>query len=127
MITTPYERMGGEETVLKLVNRFYDLMDSIPEVQELRDIHSADLKIAREKLFEFLSGWLGGPQLYVEKYGHPRLRQRHLPFSIGTKERDQWLHCMFKAMQDIDLDDSLQKELQQSFFKTADFMRNQGI
>lgn len=126
MVTTPYERMGGEETVLKLVNRFYDLMDSIPEVQEVRDIHSPDLKIARERLFEFLSGWFGGPQLYVEKHGHPRLRQRHLDFPIGIKERDQWLHCMFKAMQDIGLDDSLQKELQQSFSKTGDFMRNQA-
>jgi len=127
MITTPYERMGGEPTVLNLVNRFYDLMDSIPEVQEVRDIHSPDLGIARERLFEFVSGWLGGPQLYVEKHGHPQLRKRHLMFSIGDKERDQWLHCMFKAMEDIGLDDSLQKELQQSFSKTANFMRNQGL
>jgi hemoglobin len=124
MITTPYERMGGEQTVLKLVNRFYDLMDSIPEAKEVRDIHSPDLKIARERLFEFLSGWLGGPQLYVEKHGHPRLRQRHIPFPIGNKEHDQWLFCMFKAMQDIDLDDSLQEELKLSFRKTANFMRN---
>ncbi len=127
MITTPYERMGGEQTVLNLVNRFYDLMDSIPEVQEVRDMHSGDLEEIRERLFDFLSGWFGGPQLYVEKHGHPQLRKRHIMFAIGDKERDQWLHCMFKAMEDIGLDDSLQKELQQSFSKTANFMRNQGL
>ncbi|PUB83406.1 MAG: hypothetical protein DBP02_11905 [gamma proteobacterium symbiont of Ctena orbiculata] len=80
--------------------------------------------ISREKLFLFLSGWLGGPDLYVEKYGHPRLRARHLPFSIGIEERDQWIYCMREALSAMDLDAKLQEELNQAFFRTADFMRN---
>jgi hemoglobin len=72
----------------------------------------------------FVSGWLGGPQLYVEQYGHPRLRQRHLPFAIGESERDQWMNCMIQAMQDVGLEEGLREELQRAFWKTADFMRN---
>ena len=119
-----YDRMGGEETVRKLVNRFYDLMDSLPEARDIRHLHAPDLGEAREKLFLFLSGWLGGPPLYIQKYGHPRLRQRHMPFPIGEKERDQWMLCMTQAMADTGLDSDLQAELTAAFFKTADFMRN---
>ena len=122
---TPYEKIGGEEVVRKLVDRFYDLMDQQSGFQGIRDMHAKSLKASREKLFMFLSGWLGGPQLYVEKYGHPRLRQRHLPFAIGESERDQWLTCMTQAMEDIGLDEEMRTGLKQSFWKTADFMRNQ--
>ena len=80
--------------------------------------------MSREKLFLFLSGWFGGPDLYVQKYGHPRLRARHLPFSTGIEERDQWIYCMRQAMSDVGLDARLQEELHQAFFRTADFMRN---
>jgi hemoglobin len=121
---THYERIGGEEAVLKLVDRFYDLMDQQQDLQGIRELHAKSLKASREKLFLFLSGWLGGPQLYVEKYGHPRLRQRHLPFAIGESERDQWMNCMIQAMQDVGLDEGLRKELAVAFQKTADFMRN---
>lgn len=121
---THYERIGGEEGVRRLVDRFYDLMDSNAEVAGIRELHAKSLKASREKLFMFLSGWLGGPQLFVEKYGHPRLRQRHLPFAIGESERDQWMACMIQAMQDIGLEESLRKELAAAFQKTADFMRN---
>lgn len=123
-VVTHYERIGGAEQVRALVERFYDLMDALPEAADIRRLHQKDLSNARQKLFEFLSGWLGGPQLYVEKYGHPRLRQRHLPFPIGEKERDQWLLCMYQAMHDVGVDEALQDELKQSFFRTADFMRN---
>ncbi|MEJ2620236.1 MAG: group II truncated hemoglobin, partial [Candidatus Thiodiazotropha sp.] len=88
------------------------------------DLHAKSLKASREKLFLFLSGWLGGPALYTEKYGHPRLRARHLPFSIGIEERDQWMQCITTAMQQMSLDESLQQELLQALYKTADFMRN---
>lgn len=121
---THYERIGGEEGVRRLVDRFYDLMDSKTEVAGIRELHAKSLKASREKLFLFLSGWLGGPQLYVEKHGHPRLRQRHLPFAIGESERDQWMACMLQAMQDVGLDEGLRKELAAAFQKTADFMRN---
>ncbi|MES9973815.1 MAG: group II truncated hemoglobin [Candidatus Thiodiazotropha sp.] len=121
---TPYERIGGEAAVRELVDRFYNLMDQQQEAKKIRDLHAKSLKISREKLFLFLSGWLGGPDLYVQKYGHPRLRARHLPFSIGIEERDQWIYCMRKALSAMDLDAKLQEELNQAFFRTADFMRN---
>ncbi|MDH3354053.1 MAG: group II truncated hemoglobin [Chromatiales bacterium] len=120
-----YHLIGGEAGVHDLVNRFYDLMDSLPEATEIRAMHAKDLTQTREKLFMFLSGWLGGPQLYVEKYGHPRLRQRHMPFKIGVLERDQWMLCIRQAMLDIGLDEDLHQQLGDAFYKTADFMRNQ--
>ncbi|MCW8826060.1 MAG: group II truncated hemoglobin, partial [Gammaproteobacteria bacterium] len=119
-----YQRIGGENGVRALVDRFYDLMDSLPEAAGIRAMHAPDLMIAREKLFMFLSGWLGGPQLYMEKYGHPRLRQRHLPFKIGESERDQWMLCIRQAMIDIGLDEDFRQLLDAAFYKTADFMRN---
>ena len=125
MENTHYERLGGEKTVRELVERFYDLMDSRSDTRELRKIHAADLSDARDKLFMFLSGWLGGPSLYIEKFGHPRLRQRHMPFAIGDLERDQWMTCISQAMQDMNIDEELIKELYAAFYKTADFMRNQ--
>lgn len=121
---THYSRVGGEEVVRKLVNRFYDLMDEDPDYYGIRKMHQKDLAEAREKLFMFLSGWMGGPQLYVEKFGHPMLRRRHLPFAIGESERDQWMSCMMAAMRDVEITEELQKELAQAFWKTADFMRN---
>ncbi|MES9926160.1 MAG: group II truncated hemoglobin [Candidatus Thiodiazotropha endolucinida] len=121
---TPYEKIGGEAAVSELVDRFYNLMDQQQEAKKIRDLHAKSLKISREKLFLFLSGWLGGPDLYVQKYGHPRLRARHLPFSIGIEERDQWIYCMRKALSAMNLDAKLQEELNQAFFRTADFMRN---
>jgi len=121
---THYERIGGEEKVRQLVDRFYDLMDEDPDYYGIRKLHPQDLSGSRQKLFMFLSGWMGGPQLFVEAFGHPMLRARHLPFQIGTGERDQWMACMLRAMQDVDLDAELQKELAQAFARTADHMRN---
>ena len=123
---THYQRIGGEQGVKALVDRFYNLMDTLPEAADIRRIHAANLSSARSKLFDFLSGWMGGPPLFVEKYGHPRLRQRHLPFPIGTKERDQWLLCMYRAMADTHVPEDLAEELKPLFFRTADFMRNQA-
>lgn len=125
MVENPhYQRIGGEEGVRRLVERFYQLMDELPEAYEIRRLHAKDLGGAREKLFMFLSGWLGGPQLYVEKYGHPRLRMRHIDFPIGELERDQWMHCMVQAMEDVGMEPELREELTKAFYKTADFMRN---
>ena len=125
MKNTHYDRLGGEISVRELVDRFYDLMDSRSDTDELRKIHAPDLTDARNKLFMFLSGWLGGPSLYIEKFGHPRLRQRHMPFAIGELERDQWMQCIHQAMLEMKLDNALQEELYAAFYKTADFMRNQ--
>jgi hemoglobin len=122
---THYERIGGEDMVRRLMDRFYDLMDEDPDYYGVRKLHPADLSGSREKLFMFLSGWMGGPPLFVEKIGQPMLRRRHLPFAIGTAERDQWMSCMNRAMLDVGLDEKLRKELEQAFWKTDDFMRNQ--
>lgn len=121
-----YERIGGEATVRRLVRRFYQLMDELPESYGIRKLHPADLKTSEEKLFMFLSGWMGGPQLYVEKFGHPRLRQRHIHFPIGDAERDQWMLCMTRALREVVEDEALRGELQAALYKVADFMRNQA-
>lgn len=121
---THYHRLGGELVIRRLVDRFYDLMDEDPDFYGIRKMHARDLTEARNKLFMFLSGWTGGPQLYMEKFGHPRLRQRHLPFAIGESERDQWMGCMQRAMDEVGVDDTLRQELTAAFWKTADFMRN---
>ena len=121
-----YERIGGAEKVRALVQRFYQLMDATPEVQDLRKMHAKSLKGSEEKLFMFLSGWMNGPQLFVEKFGHPKLRQRHMPFAIGDKERDQWMKCMTQALQDVVEDEVLRKELLAAIGKVADFMRNKA-
>lgn len=121
---TPYEMLGGETALRALVDRFYDLMLLEPGFAELRAMHPEDLSGSRDKLFWFLSGWLGGPGLYQEKFGHPRLRARHLPFTIGAVERDQWVKCMVQAMAEQGVDEALRLKLGVSFFNTADFMRN---
>jgi hemoglobin len=123
---TPFEWVGGEEAVRSLADRFYDLMDLESAYAELRALHPPALDDSRDKLFWFLCGWLGGPPHYMDRFGHPRLRARHLPFAIGIKERDQWLTCMQQAMHELALDPVLIERLNDSFFKTADFMRNKG-
>ncbi|HRE12814.1 MAG TPA: group II truncated hemoglobin [Usitatibacteraceae bacterium] len=119
-----YDRLGGEAGVRALVDRFYDLMDLEPEFAKLRAMHPPRLEGSRDKLFWFLSGWLGGPPLFAEKIGAPMLRARHLPFSIGVEERDQWLLCMSRAMDEEGVDAALQRGLAEAFFGTADWMRN---
>lgn len=124
--TSLYELLGGEKGLRSLVDRFYDIMDSSPEAEKIRAFHAKSLKQSRDKLFMFLSGWSGGPQLYVEKYGHPRLRMRHMPFPIGSVERDQWLWCMNKALDESGLDLRVVEFLKTRFSEVADFMRNQA-
>ena len=118
--------MGGEAAVRALVDRFYDLMDLDPSCALLRGLHPTDLDGSRNKLHWFLCGWLGGPSLYEDRFGHPRLRARHLPYSIGIAERDQWMRCMVQAMHDQGVDSTLAERLAQSLFNTADWMRNRG-
>lgn len=122
----PYVVLGGEAGVRALVDRFYDLMELDPAYAAIRALHAPSLAAAREKLFLFLTGWLGGPPLYTERYGHPRLRARHLPFPIATVERDQWLACMDRALADSDVEPALRAGLMKAFFQTADWMRNRA-
>ena len=122
--STPFAWLGGEPAVRQLVDRFYDLMDLEPGYRQLRSSHGSSLDDARQKLFWFLCGWLGGPQHYQDRFGHPRLRMRHMPFQIGILERDQWLACMDQAMRETQVPDDLRQRLNGSFFQTADWMRN---
>ncbi len=122
---TPYEQLGGEARLRKLVYQFYVYMDTLPEAAEIRAMHPKDITISEEKLFLFLSGFLGGPSLYIEKFGHPMLRKRHLPFPVDESARDQWLSCMSKALDDVSTDDELKKFLAGIFFQTANHMRNE--
>jgi len=124
---SPYDRLGGEKRLRQLVERFYELMDTRSEAKVIRNLHADDLSDSVEKLFMFLSGWLGGPSLYIEKYGHPKLRARHLPAPIGVEERDQWLFCMNRAMDDLKIEPKLRKQLSDAFAKTADHMRNKDV
>ena len=119
-----FEALGGEPLVQSLVERFYDLMELDPAYAALRAVHGPDLTQARQKLTWFLCGWLGGPQHYTERFGHPRLRMRHMPYSIGILERDQWLACMDQAMGEVGMAEALRLRLRDSFFQTADWMRN---
>jgi hemoglobin len=121
---TPYDQIGGVTAVRQLVDRFYDLMDASPEATHVRALHATSLKASREKLYMFLTGWLGGPQLYVEKHGHPRLRQRHFPFTISSRERDQWLWCMDRAMDEQPMPAELHAMLKEKLHALADHMRN---
>ncbi len=122
--STLYQRIGGEEVIRNLVESFYRHMDEQEEVKPIRAMHAKSLKNAKEKLFMFLSGWMGGPELYAEKYGHPRLRMRHMPFAIDASARDQWMHCMKLALNDAVDDAALRDELMAAFYNIADFMRN---
>ncbi len=121
---SPYSLMGGEGSILSLVDRFYFYMDTLPAAKELRAIHAADLSSAKEKLFKFLSGWLGGPDLFQQEYGHPRLRQRHFPFKVNQQARDQWILCMNKALYEIAMPDDLRKNIKQALGDLATHMIN---
>ena len=119
-----YDLIGGAEKLRVMVDRFYDLMALEPEFSGVRAMHPGTLEGSRDKLFWFLSGWMGGPDLYTSQFGHPRLRARHLPYAIGISERDQWLRCMAWAMEDVGVEQDLREHLMQSFYQTADWMRN---
>jgi hemoglobin len=122
----PYDVIGGDAGVRRLVDRFYDLMDELPEAYNVRKLHPEDLSGSRDKLYWYLSGWLGGPALYESRFGHPRLRARHLPFAIGEIERDQWLLCMRQAVQEVIHEGPFRDQLWEAIAGLADHMRNQA-
>ena len=124
-----YDLLGGEpeatHKIREIVEAFYDVMDSDEKAKTIRLMHPEDLSSSREKLFMFLTGWTGGPQLYTDRYGHPFLRRRHLPFKIGEEERDQWIYCMTKGMLNLKMEEEKIKALLNALYPIADFMRNQ--
>lgn len=122
--TSLYDAIGGEAGVRALVSTFYRYMDTLPEAKACRDVHPPSLAGSEQKLFEYLSGWLGGPQLYTSKYGHPRLRQRHFAAPIGTQERDGWIVCFERALGETVGDPHLRETILQPVLKLALHMQN---
>ena len=124
-----FDLLGGEpeatNQIRAIVEAFYDVMDSDEKAKTIRQMHPEDLTSSREKLFMFLSGWTGGPQLYIERYGHPFLRRQHLPFKIGEEERNQWIYCMTKGLLNLKMEEEKIKALLNALYPIADFMRNQ--
>lgn len=125
--STPFERLGGEAGVRRLVDHFYDVMELEPKYAELLAMHPVGkMEETRNKLFWFLCGWLGGPDYFSQRFGHPRLRMRHFPYAIGTKERDDWVACMTQTLDEVEMDSDLRRQLLEAFVGTADWMRNKA-
>lgn len=123
---TPYQLIGGEAATRRLANRFYDIMATAPEAAELYAIHPLPLDVIRQKFYEFLSGWLGGPALFEQQYGHPRLRARHMPFPVSPKLRDQWMFCMNAALAEVVTDKMLRAGLAEALGQLASHMINKA-
>ncbi|MEI8170705.1 MAG: group II truncated hemoglobin [Rhodoferax sp.] len=121
---TPYDELGGEAGIRCLVHRFYELMDELPEAYTVRRMHPESLTGSEEMLFEFLSGWFGGPALYIAKKGHPRLRMRHAPYAVGPVERDEWMLCMRQALSEQVSDAAFLAHLIETFSQMANHMVN---
>jgi hemoglobin len=119
-----FERIGGSATIDRLVDRFYERMDTLPDAQIIRAMHAADLDLIKDVLKRYLTEWTGGPKLYSVEKGHPRLRQRHMGFAIGDSERDAWLLCMRGAMEETVIDIAARQDLDRALSGLADWMRN---
>jgi len=120
---TPYQILG-EDGIRELCNSFYDIMDTLPEAAGIRALHADDLAPMKEKLAEYLTGWMGGPPLYANKYGSVCMTTPHEPYHIGPAERDQWLLCMDKALEETGASEELVEMLKIPLFRIADAVRN---
>src|SRR3990167_3580993 len=120
----PYQLLGGETGIRQLSEAFYNAMDRLPEATTIRDMHGDNLDTIKERLFEFLSGWLGGPPLFRERQGSVCITAQHRRFPIGEAERDQWLLCMDHALQEVGASDELKRLLKEPFYRLADFLRS---
>jgi hemoglobin len=124
--TSIYEFIGGEQSVRSLSHRFYELMDTLEEAKEIRAMHPKSLEESTEKFFEFLSGWFGGPPVYMKKHGHPRLRMRHFPFAIDKKARDAWMLCMRIALAEHIPQKEIRSQIENAFSNMATHMQNRA-
>jgi hemoglobin len=120
----PYDLIGGADVLRRVVDRFYQIMDSDPAAATIRAMHAEDLAPVSERLFEFLSGWLGGPSLYVQRTGSVCITEPHQPFAIGEAERDVWLLCMRRALVEEGISEEVRQMLDQPLFMIADTVRN---
>ena len=121
---TMYQVLGGREGIATLVQRFYALMDELPDAATIRAMHPEDLTDSIHKLELFLVGWMGGPPLYMQKFGHPRLRARHLPFAVDSAARDAWMLCMHRALSETNLPEEVLEQIEGAFAQLANHMRN---
>lgn len=119
-----FQLIGGQEAVDRIVDIFYDRMDTLPEARTIRAMHPADLSGIRTVLKKYLAEWMGGPPAYSQERGHPRLRWRHLGFPIGNAERDAWMLCMDGALEEVIPDEELRGHISQQLRRLADWMRN---
>ena len=122
--TPHYARLGGTPAIARIVDAFYRNMDTLAQAASIRALYPVDLRSSRDVLYKYLVGWLGGPALYVAERGPARLRQKHLPFAIGDAERDAWMLCMRRALEEQVPDPQLRGELLQALVRTANFLRN---
>ena len=120
----PYDRIGGAAGIRRLTSRFYALMDSRPDAVACRAIHPPSLENSEQKLFEYLSGWLGGPPLFTDKHGPPMLRRRHLHARIGSEEIRGWLACFRQAWSETVADAALGEEILPQIQGLGEHMRN---
>lgn len=120
---TPYQILG-EQGIRDLTSAFYDIMDTLPEAADVRAMHAQDLGPMKEKLADYLTGWMGGPPLYADKHGTVCMTEPHEPYHIGPRERDQWLLCMDKALEQIGASDELIEMLKVPMYRVADAVRN---
>ena len=123
---SPFDRLGGAVTIDRLVEAFYQRMDTLTAAGIIRAMHPSDLGSTKDVLKRYLGEWLGGPKLYSAEKGHPRLRQRHMGFKIGETERDAWLLCMRGALEEQIADAGARQEIDAAMTKLADWMRNQA-
>lgn len=123
-LVTPFEMMGGEAGVRRLVDAFYDRMDSDPDAEGVRGLHGRDLSVSRDRLADWLSGWLGGPQVFHQRHpGRPCLMSAHHAFDIGPLETSQWLACMRRALEASEAPAPLQRAMLLAFGRMSQGMR----
>lgn len=123
-MTNPYQLLGGEAGVRALCAAFYAVMDTLPEAQPIRRMHGDDLGAITEKLYEYLSGWMGGPPLYQMRHGSMCMTGPHRPYAIGPRERDLWLRCMDLALERVNASAEVKAMLQGPLARIADAVRN---
>lgn len=121
---TPYELLGGSKAIKELADAFYDAMDELPQAANVRAMHAENLDMIKEKLYEYLVGWMGGPPLYQEKYGTVCMTKPHEPYAIGPKERDAWLLCMDTALERIGASEEVKQMLATPMYRIADAVKN---
>lgn len=123
-MSTPYEMIGKEDGVKRLASAFYEAMDEMEEAESVRKMHAANLDLIKEKLFEYLNGWLGGPHLYKDKYGTICLTEPHQPYPIGEEQRDQWVACWDRALEKVDAPADFRDMTREPIFRMANFLVN---